>query len=264
MEYDNLNDEQKVKVAKGFDATPELIPFIPYLLQDLFELGSSPKIIIEILKSLDLKNDSTILDLACGKGAVSIQISKSLGFSFKGIDLYKLFVEFANNKAVEEGVKHLCRFEVADINTAVRNERNYDVVILASAETLLGELHTAIGGLRNCIRNGGFIIYDGSYLNDESSLENPDYSVIKNYSTTIKQFTYFGDVIIKEVVIPAEETISIDKMYTEVIRKRANELAEKYPNRKKLFCDYVKKQEEECSIIETEITGCVWCIRKTV
>lgn len=263
MEYDDLNDEQKVQVAKGFDATPELIPFIPYLLQDLFELGSSPKIIIELLKSVDLKEDSIVLDLACGKGAVSIQIAKSLGFSCKGIDLFKPFVEFANNKAVEEGVKHLCRFEVNDIKTAVQNERNYDVVILASAETLLGEIHNTIGELRNCIRNGGFIIYDGSYLNDESSLKNPDYFVIKNYNTTIKQLTSFGDVIINEVVIPLDETISIDKMFTEVIRERANELAEKYPDRKKLFCDYVKKQEEECSIIETDITGCVWCIRKT-
>lgn len=262
MEYDKLDEKQKIQVAKGFDATPELIPFIPYLLQDLFELGSSPKIIIEMLKSLDLKKASTVLDLACGKGAVSIQIAKTLRFACKGIDLYKPFVEFANNKAVEEGVNHLCRFEIDDIKSSVQKESNYDVVILASAETLLGEIHKAIGELRNCIRNGGFIIYDGSYLNNESSLENPDYSVIKDYSTTIKQLTSFGDVIIKEVAIPVEDNIRIDKIYTEAIRKRAVELAEIHPNKRKLFYDYVKRQEEECSIIENDLTGCIWCIRK--
>jgi cyclopropane fatty-acyl-phospholipid synthase-like methyltransferase len=263
MEYDNLNDEQKVQVAKGFDAIPELIPFIPFLLQDLFALGASPQIIIQILKSLDLKKDSTVLDLACGKGAVSIRMAKSLGFSCKGIDLFKPFVEFANKKAIEEGVENLCRFEVDDINTAVRVERNYDVVVLAAAETLLGEIDNAIKKLRNCIRRGGFIIYDGCYLNNESSLDNPDYSVIKNYDKTVKQLTSFGDKIINEVIIPVEDTINIDRMYTEAIRKRANDLAELQPDKKKLFFDYVKRQEEECSIIENDITSCVWCIRKT-
>lgn len=262
MEYDSLSNNQKVQVAKGFDATPELIPYIPCLLQDLFELGASPQIIIQILKSLGLKKDSKVLDLACGKGAVSIKIAKSLGFSCKGVDLFKPFVEFANKKAIEEGADHLCQFEVSDINTSVQNERNYDIVILASAETLLGEVHNAIRELRNCTRSGGFIIYDGSYLNDESSLENPDYSVIKNYDSTVQQLTAFGDDVINEVIISVEDTIKIDKMYTEAIRIRAKELAKKYPDKEKLFSDYVKRQEEECSIIENDITGCVWCIRK--
>lgn len=263
MDYENLSDEQKVQVAKGFEATPELIPFIPYLLQDLLELGSSPQIIIQILQSLKIKKDATVLDLACGKGAVSIQIAKQLGFFCKGIDLFKPFIEFANNKAAEAGVKHLCRFEVSDIKTSVQDERNFDVVVLASAETLLGEIQNAIKELRNCIIDGGLIIYDGSYLNDESSLENPDYAVIKNYNTTVKQLTSLGDEIIREIIIPIEETKRIDHIYTEAIRKRANELAAIYPHKKKLFTDYVLRQEEECSIIETEIRGCIWCIKKT-
>ena len=53
MDFNKLTDEQKVQVAKGFDATTELITFIPYLLQDLWALGSSPHLIIKILKSLN-------------------------------------------------------------------------------------------------------------------------------------------------------------------------------------------------------------------
>lgn len=180
-----------------------------------------------------------------------------------GIDLFKPFVDFANIKAIDEGVNHLCRFDVADVKTSVKIEKNYDIVILASAETLLGEIDNAISEMRNSIRKGGFIIYDGSYLNNDSYLDNPDYAVIKNYDTTIKQLTSFGDVIITEKIIPAEDIRKMDKMYTEAIRKRANELTEIHPDKKKLFSDYVKKQEEECSIIENEITGCIWCIRKT-
>lgn len=263
MEFDELNEHQKIQVAKGFDATPELIPFIPYLLQDLFELGSSPKIIIEILKSLELSPKSKLLDIACGKGAVSIQIAQRLGFSCKGIDLFKPFIEIAREKALEAGVRHLCKFEVNDINNVIFKEKNYDVLILAAAESLLGEVDEAIGKLRNCVIDNGIIIYDGAFLNESSSLDNPDYSVIKKYADTIKQLTSYGDEIIKEAIIPAEETMAINNAYTDVIRKRADELLLKYPEKKKLFFGYIEKQEAECSIIENDLTGCIWCIKKT-
>jgi len=67
MEYDDLSEQHKIQVAKGFDATPELIPFIPYLLQDLFELGSWPEIIIDILDSLHLNKKQKCLILPAAK-----------------------------------------------------------------------------------------------------------------------------------------------------------------------------------------------------
>jgi 2-polyprenyl-3-methyl-5-hydroxy-6-metoxy-1,4-benzoquinol methylase len=262
MTYEELNNFQKMQVAKGFDATPELIPFIPYLLQDLFELGSSPEIIIKILDSLQLSNKTKVLDLACGKGAVSIKLAERLGFNCKGIDLFKPLIDFAKGKAIETGVQQLCKFEIGDIGKVVQDEKDYDVVVLAAAESLLGEVDEAIGKLRNCVIDGGIIIYNGAYLNEESTLLNPDYSVIKNYTETLKQLTSHGDEIIKEIKIPVNETISINKSYTDVIRLRSEELIIKYPFKKELFTDYIKKQEDECSIIENDITGCVWCIRK--
>jgi 2-polyprenyl-3-methyl-5-hydroxy-6-metoxy-1,4-benzoquinol methylase len=204
-----------------------------------------------------------VLDLACGKGAVSIQIAQRLGFSCKGVDLFKPFIETAKEKALGAGVNHICQFEVMDINNAISKKRNYDVVILAAAESLLEEVNDAIGFLRKCIRKGGIIIYDGAFLNENSSIANPDYSVIRKYKETLKQLTSCGDEIIREVIVPNEETMKINKAYTDAIRIRANELALIHPHNKKLFSDYVKKQEEECSIIENDLTGCIWCIRKT-
>jgi len=263
MEYLDLSDDQKIQVAKGFDATPELIPFIPYLLQDLFELGSSPEIIIGILDSLHLNKKTKVLDLACGKGAVCIKLAERLGFSCKGIDLFKPFIDFARGKAIETGIQQLCQFEIGDIGKVVQDEKDYDVVVLAAAESLLGEVDEAIGSLRECIQDGGIIIYDGAYLNETSSIANPDYSVIKKYKETLKQLTSHGDEIIREMIVPSEETMNINNAYTDAIRIRANELAIIHPDKKKLFLSYVKKQEEECSIIEKDITGCVWCIKKT-
>lgn len=65
-------NETKEKLAKSLTANSiELIPFLPYLLQDLWELGSSSEEITDLLSDYcELNEDSKILDLACGKGAV--------------------------------------------------------------------------------------------------------------------------------------------------------------------------------------------------
>ncbi|MEW5953106.1 MAG: hypothetical protein AB1815_05035 [Bacillota bacterium] len=75
------------KLAKSLTAeSTRLIPFLPYLLQDLWELGSSPKDIIDMASkhiNIYISNKTKVLDLACGKGAVSIRLSKALMMSSK-------------------------------------------------------------------------------------------------------------------------------------------------------------------------------------
>jgi 2-polyprenyl-3-methyl-5-hydroxy-6-metoxy-1,4-benzoquinol methylase len=262
MNFEELSDEQKIQVAKGFDATPQLIPFIPYLLQDLWALGSSPHLILKMFESLNLPKNSKVIDLACGKGAVSITIANDLRFKVVGTDLYEPFIETAKQKANELNVENLCTFKVEDIHSTLTSNKNYDVVILASAESLLGKIEHAVISLRNCIHKNGYIIFDGSYLLDNSTIDNPEYSLIKNYDETVKALTSQGDEIVQEVFVPAEETKKINDEYTELIRKRSQELSIKYPDKKDMLFNYVKKQEDECKIIENELAGCIWCIKK--
>ena len=59
------------KLAKSLTAeSVELIPYLPYLLQDLWELGSSPKDMVHLISKNIITSEKTkVLDLACGKGA---------------------------------------------------------------------------------------------------------------------------------------------------------------------------------------------------
>jgi len=263
MNFDELTAEKKDQVAKGFDATPELIPFIPYLLQDLWALGSSPHLIIKILKSLELPENSKVIDLACGKGAVSCKIADELGFEVLGIDLFEPFIDIAKQKARKFNVDKLCTFRVEDAVSAVKIYKNFDVLILASAESLLGTIENTIISLRKCVRQNGYVIFDGSYLLEDAKINNPDYAVIKNYKSTVEALKSQGDEILQEVFVPAEETKKVNDEYTELIRIRAEELSIQHPDKEKLFLSYVRKQEDECKIIENEIAGCIWCMKKT-
>jgi len=91
-------EAQVVKSLDGKDI--ELYGFIPYLLQDLWEIGASPDVIIDIVQKHIGKSDISVLDLGCGKGAVSVKLAKAVGCNVKGIDALKDFIEYAEDKAV--------------------------------------------------------------------------------------------------------------------------------------------------------------------
>ena len=115
--------EEKLACSLTGAKTTEIIQFLPYLLQDFWELGSDPVIMEELIKKhIRLSESTRILDLGCGKGAVSVKVAQKLGVKVRGIDLIPEFIEYATQKATEFNVDALCEFAVGDINEAVKAE----------------------------------------------------------------------------------------------------------------------------------------------
>jgi ubiquinone/menaquinone biosynthesis C-methylase UbiE len=65
----------------------EIFPYLPFIVQDLWELGADPSTVIKLI-SKRFTNCAVlkVLDLECGKGAVSIRVAEKLGYSCFGID----------------------------------------------------------------------------------------------------------------------------------------------------------------------------------
>jgi 2-polyprenyl-3-methyl-5-hydroxy-6-metoxy-1,4-benzoquinol methylase len=71
--------ENIVRSLDGSDVA--LRPFLPELLQDLWEIGSSAETMLALMKKHALHllpPPRKILDLGCGKGAISIPIARAL------------------------------------------------------------------------------------------------------------------------------------------------------------------------------------------
>lgn len=119
--------------------------------------------ICNLLASYGIK-DGLLLDLACGTGSLSLELSKK-GFEVIGTDASPDMLMEAREKAMKEGedILFLCqRMEETDLYGTVR-------AITCTLDSLnhlkdIDEVHTVFGKLKNFIDVGGIMIFDVNTL----------------------------------------------------------------------------------------------------
>ncbi|MDX9701605.1 MAG: class I SAM-dependent methyltransferase [Candidatus Auribacterota bacterium] len=251
-------EEIVVEVMDGSDAG--LYPFLPYIMQDLWGLGTSPETIVSIIKKHTANySNLRILDLGCGKGAVSITLAKEFNCRCLGIDAIADFIAFANDKAEKYGVSKLCKFEIGDIREKVKKLQNFDVVILGSIGPILGNYFTTLTTLAQIITNNGIIVIDDGYIEDASSFQHP---LIEKKSAVLEQINKADMRLIDEVITGKNEITRMDDQMFAFIKERCLELTAKYPEKQKMFLDYITKQEEESDVLENKIICSAMVISK--
>jgi cyclopropane fatty-acyl-phospholipid synthase-like methyltransferase len=255
-----LQTEQSI--ADSLEVDKKLLPYIPSLLQDLWALGSSVDCIIDVVGSLTLPPAQTkLLDLGCGKGAVSIQSASKLGLKVVGVDRMTAFLEDARQKATEYHVSHLCEFINQDIMEFVSAEHGFDLVILASLGGIFGSFKNTIAILRTQIRSGGYILIDDGYLRKADSLKRKGYEHYKNHEDTIKELTACGDLLLQEINT-TDASLKINDEYMISIEQRGKELVAQYPELEDSINAYIHLQAEECDVINNQIEGALWLLQK--
>ena len=249
--------------AKSLETTPDFLPYLPELLRDLWELGSSLNQIVEMVGQLNLPSHKTkVLDLGCGKGAVSINLAQKFGFKVTGIDASKPFLEEAIQKAQELQVSHLCNFEFGDITKYTRKKRDFDLVIYAALGNVLGDFKEIVKNLRKMVLSEGYMLIDDGFLKDNTKLRREGYEHYLQHDQVIQQLASFSDKIIQEMIIPDETIRPINYGYLNAIKRRSEKLIKKRPELRKAISEYIKNQEVECEIISKHITGAVWLIQR--
>jgi len=245
------------KLAKSLTAeTTELLPYLAYLLQDLWELGSSPRDVADMAREhLHLSSDTKLLDLACGKGAVSIHLAAAFGCQVKGIDLMPEFIDVAKEKAKEYRVEHLCEFVVGDINQAVESERDYDIAILGAVGDVLGPPEATIGKLKRVIKRGGHMFIDDGYAREELN------AVCLTRGQWLQVIAAADMKLIAEKLVESQELVAVNSEQQTHIANRAGELRILHPDKAELFDGYVASQLAECNQLESDISGVTMLLR---
>ncbi len=257
-------DDLKQSIIRSLDGTDDaLYKHLPYLLQDLWEIGSSPDVLIDLIKNngINRGQDLKVLDLGCGKGAVSVRLAKEFGFHIHGIDGMPLFVTEAEKWARKYKVSELCRFEIDDIRIRLDTLKDYDLIILGSIGPVLGNIEATLRKVKESLSSEGFVILDDGYRLDEGP-EN-----LKNYPNHLhayEQIEKAGFEVMEEHLGEQEFIQHLNQQINAFIQKRVEELKIKFPERKHLFEKYLETQRIESDILENYVQCVTWLLKRSV
>lgn len=241
-------------VAAMDGGTPELFQYLPYILQDFWEIGADPEAIINMVQKHSLAGpDLQVLDLGCGKGAVSVKMAQKIGCNCFGIDAVEAFINEAATKAAEYHVGYLCRFEVNDIRTRVKTLIGFDVIVLGAIGPVLGNFFETLSVLKKCLSPNGIILIDDGYIDDNSEFSHP---AVITKEALVDQAHLAGMKMIDEKIYEIDDNaLMLHQQEFEKIQKRCEELIQEYPFRDKLFRDYIANQRREYNAIEKEFVN---------
>jgi len=252
----NALEKSVVESLDGSD--PDLFPFLPYILQDLWELGADPSVMLSLIKNNIKKDGLRVLDLGCGKGAVSINIAREIGCTVKGIDAMPDFIESAKSYAKQYKVQDKCDFETGDIRLKIKELKGFNVIILGAIGPVLGDLYTTLKTLSPSLNPSGYVLLDDGYIPDVSQT---DYNRCLHEKEFYDQIARAGFVIVREIIFEREAIDESDKIIYEAIKKRIDELKSEFPGESGLFDEYIKSQEYENYILANELVTGTWLLQ---
>ena len=252
-----MDEQTRKSVAKSLTAEDaDILPFLPYILQDFWAIGCSPAEIVGMLKGYATP-ESRCLDLACGKGAAAVAISKAYGCRVLGIDIMPEFVSEAKSKAQEHGVAHLCEFRTQNAIDASKELSGFDILNFGAAGCILGDYSQMLGAFARMVKPGGLIVYDDAYVKDRgTALKCEIYSEYPTFEDWLDLFKSAGLELLSYYVGHCEDDEEMQN-----IRTRAEELKALHPDKSDMFDSYVKSQMAEYEDLNSELVGVIWLLR---
>lgn len=218
-------------IAASVDASPALLPVFDALFAGIDALGSTPRRIVNSLRRAGVEAGDRVLDLACGKGAVSVRIASALGCRVLGVDGCRAFIGSARELARGQQVEHLCEFREGSVEQFARSSRGrFDAVLMIG----LWHCERAAPVLRKLTWRGGVYIIDDAVASTPA-----DGTTIADVRRLIESL---GDDVLEGTVMPRLAVRTLNARLYATLRSNAHRLARLEPRKRGALRSFLKRQ----------------------
>ncbi|MBU0580087.1 MAG: methyltransferase domain-containing protein, partial [Candidatus Margulisbacteria bacterium] len=224
-----------------------LLVYIPQILKYLDQLGPRPQDILKIVRKLCLPKRPKILDLGCGKGAISNYLAKKIDCSITGIDSFGPFIDHAAKHAPNKKVKYFMK----DICKELEKKNKYDLIIFVSVGFVYHGLARTITAIRKKLKPNGCYILENMYLKRNRKNRSKLYKTIDRAAQN-RILASFKDRLIDYKIYEQKETVVQNKYFLARIKKGMKELSKYKPEIKPLLEQYYAQQEYESDRINKD------------
>ncbi len=243
----------------SLDASDEdIFLFIPYILQDLWSLGSQSNHVLTLIKRNTLQAKvKSVKDLGCGKGEVLIKMSQEFHFQGKGIDIMPSFIEEARKKSKSHELLDRLEFVVGDIREHINGLSDADLVIYAHDADIFGDNQQTLLKIGASMNDGQRLVFESVFSLDTAVNDDyPDESIF--YQKIINS----GFKIEDKIAWDKSELKEINTNNNRFIASRINELKIKHKPLADKFSAYLEDQLRECNELENELQCITLLLRK--
>jgi SAM-dependent methyltransferase len=252
-----------LEVARSVDATPDLIPVLGALFADLDALGSTPRRLVSLVASSSVLRVSepglSVLDLACGKGVVAVEMARRLGAKVTGVDGCREFLDRGRALGELEGVQARCRWVEADVRRYAKRCRvRYDVAMMIG----LFPLAEAALMLRRLTRPGGLYIVDDAVL-DPRHPDADEFAHVPDAAACRAFIEGLGDRVERRVLLPRAAMTSQNRAILSRLESAARRVAKSRPEVRRSLRAFLRRQREASGILEGPLRPTIWVIHRS-
>lgn len=182
-----MNPKEAYEILAGrLGVSRELVPFLAETALDQTIINPIlPETVRELGRLLDLRPGRRILDLACGKGGVSLPLVNTYKVNLVGVDLMPDFIREAWSRAEYTGLYNLCNFKMADAaEFAAGTKDQWDAVLILGALTIIWQdMDQGLDAAKPLVRPGGHLVIGHPYRLLDGA-EDPEEPLLTKDETT--------------------------------------------------------------------------------
>ncbi len=243
------------EVARSVGASPTLIPFFDELFAPLSALGSSPRRIASLLA---LSTKSRVLDLACGKGAVAVEVARRHGCHVTGVDACPAFIESARALAAHHNVAHLCTWHLANIRRwAPRPLPRFDVAMMIGLDSVA----EAAPRLRRFVNPRGLYIIDDAVRDSRHSLSTrlKDVPGAAECQAAIEAL---GDLVLRRIMLPRAAVQGQHRSISAALTATTRRLSKQHRKLRRPLAEFLARHHAALAVLLGPLRPTIWVIRR--